>query len=207
MTPSGTDQQRLEEAIRILTERDTQLRKAVQMFGLPASRRSPAGFATLARIIVDQQISTAAAASIWNRLSKTVGRVNAKTISNAKTQELKAAGLSGSKIKTLKGLAAAIESRAFTFQSLSRRSDDEVRALLTEIWGIGEWTANIYLMFGLGRPDVWPSGDLALRTGWQCITQNRNRIDDVKLERLAHSWRPYRSAAATLLWHAVSANR
>ena len=182
MAPSRTDQHQLEEAIRILAERDAQLRKAVQMFGLPVSRRSPAGFATLARIIVDQQISAAAAASIWNRLSKTVGRVSAKTISNAKSRDLKAAGLSASKVKkTLRALASAVENRDLTFQSLSRQSDEDVRVLLTGIWGIGDWTANIYLMFGLGRPDVWPAGDLALRTGWQCITQNRNRIDDVKL--------------------------
>ncbi len=202
-----SDQLQLNAAVRILAKRDQKLRGAVRKFGYPTSRRSPAGFATLARIIVDQQISTAAAASIWKKLNATIGRVSAKAVSIARTEQLRAAGLSASKIKTLRTLASAIEERAFTLQGLSRRSDEQVRSQLTRIWGIGDWTVDIYLMFGLDRPDVWPTGDLALRTGWQYITGNRKRIDAIKLEKLAETWRPYRSAAAILIWHALSTSR
>ena len=202
-----SDQIQLEETLRKLAKRDSTVRRAVEIFGYPTSRRSPAGFATLARIIVDQQISTAAAASIWKKLNSNIGRVSAKTVLAARTDHLNSAGLSASKVKTLRTLASAIEERVFSLQSLSRQSDDRVRAQLTGIWGIGDWTADIYLMFGLGRPDVWPTGDLALRTGWQVITGDRKRIDANKLEKLALKWRPYRSAAAILLWHALSSSR
>lgn len=198
-----TSQSELNRAVRKLAERDPYLRQTVSKYGSPKSRRSKAGFATVARIVVDQQISTAAAASIWAKLSSAVGRVNASNIANTHETDLKSAGLSAGKAKTLRSLSNAVESREFTFQGLSRRSDDEVRAALTRIWGIGDWTADIYLMFGMGRPDVWPAGDLALRTGWQCITDGTERIAADDLAQLAEAWRPYRSAAAVLLWHGL----
>lgn len=196
-------QAELDKAIRALSKRHPILKQALQTYGMPKSRRVPTGFATLARIIVDQQISTKAAASIWRKLQSNVDRVSAVNIAAARGSQLKSAGLSASKVKTLRGLADAIENRVFTFQSLHRRSDDEVKATLTALWGIGDWTADIYLMFGMGRPDVWPSGDLALRTGWQRITESTTRVDAEALTLEAEAWRPHRSAAAILLWHCL----
>lgn len=181
--------------------------RALESFGLPRSRRQPGGFATLARIIVDQQISTAAAASIWAKLEATVGSVTAGNLRPARTEDLKGAGLSAGKVKTLQALVTALEARNFSFQSLARQSNDEVHATLTQLWGIGQWTADIYLMFGMGRPDVWPVGDLALRTGWQCLSGGRTRIKAESLARKAQAWRPHRSAAAILLWHCLKQSK
>ncbi len=183
------------------------LRTVVQTYGYPKTRRSPAGFTTLARIVVDQQISTHAAASIWAKLKAHVGPVTAETISSARDHRLKAAGLSASKVKTLKSLSTAVRSGDLSFRKLSRRSDEDVRSTLTALWGIGDWTADIYLMFGMGRPDVWPAGDLALRTAWQHLTGDRKRIEKDKLNKIAADWKPYRSAAAVLLWHSLKAIR
>ena len=196
-------QAELNTAIRALSKRHPVLKQAAKTYGMPKSRRLPTGFATLARIIVDQQISTKAAASIWKKLQSNVGRVSAVNIAAARGSQLKSAGLSASKIKTLRGLAYALENKVFTFQSLHRLSDEDVKATLTALWGIGDWTADIYLMFGMGRPDIWPSGDLALRTGWQRITESTARMDAETLTQEAEAWRPHRSAAAVLLWHCL----
>ena len=194
-------------ALEALSKTDTTLRRAVKTYGMPKTRRLKPGFATLAHIVVGQQLSTKAADAIWLRLSTSLGAVTAQNIIDAPDLTLKAAGLSGSKIKTLRALSADVLSTAINFRSLSRKADQEVLNTLTDVWGIGPWTAEIYLMFGMGRPDVWPAGDLALRTGWQILSDSPDRISAEDLTNLAEQWRPHRSAAAVLLWHAVGANR
>ncbi|NKB43929.1 MAG: DNA-3-methyladenine glycosylase 2 family protein [Alphaproteobacteria bacterium] len=200
-------QSELERAVRFLAKRDPALSDAVKRFGIPKARRRPAGFSTLAKIIVGQQISTKAADAIWNRCRSTLGTVNAQAVRAAKDADLRAAGLSASKLKTLKAIAAAAETGTCNFRGFNRKTDDEVKTHLTAIWGIGDWTADIYLMFGMGRPDVWPVGDLALRTGWQAISESASRIEAKDLAALAEHWSPHRSAAAVLLWHAVAVTR
>lgn len=194
-------------ALNLLSKTDKTLRRAIKTYGMPKTRRLKPGFATLARIIVDQQISTKAAAAIWLRLHNSLGDVTAQNIWDARDLTLKEAGLSGSKIKTLRALSADILSNRLNFRSLSRKPDHQVLDRLTTIWGIGPWTAEIYLMFGMGRPDIWPAGDLALRTGWQMISDSPDRISAEDLANLAEHWRPHRAAAAVLLWHAVGASR
>ncbi|MBT4741070.1 MAG: DNA-3-methyladenine glycosylase 2 family protein [Rhodospirillaceae bacterium] len=203
-----SDAQRdLEKAIRVIAKRDPDLKNAVRRFGMPKSRQRSAGFSTLAKIIVGQQISTKAADAIWKRCKSALGSVSAKTVHAASDKELRAAGLSSSKLKTLKSIAVAVKAGDCNFQSFNRKADDDIRALLTAIWGIGDWTADIYLMFAMGRPDVWPIGDLPLRTGWQAIRESSRRIEADDLASLSEQWTPYRSAAAVLLWHAVAATR
>lgn len=200
-------QKDLDKAIRILAKRDPVLKSAIQRFGMPKSRRRPPGFSTLAKIIVGQQISTKAADAIWKRCKSTLGSVSAETVGTAADADLRAAGLSSSKLKTLKQIALAVDAGHCSFRGFNRKTDDEVRTLLKSIWGIGDWTADIYLMFGMGRPDVWPIGDLALRTGWQAIRDSSQRIEANDLAALAEHWAPHRSAAAVLLWHAVAETR
>lgn len=200
-------QRELEKAIRTLTKRDPDLNNAVLRFGMPQSRRRPPGFSTLAKIIVGQQISTKAADAIWKRCKSHLGSVTAKTVYAAQDADLRTAGLSSSKLKTLKSIAVAVDAGACNFRTFNRKTDDDIRTILTAIWGIGDWTADIYLMFAMGRPDVWPVGDLALRTGWQAIRDSSQRIDAGDLAALAEQWAPHRSAAAVLLWHAVAKTR
>jgi len=201
------EQEILIRSVRTLTRRDPILKDAVKAFGLPASRKQTAGFATLARVVVDQQLSTLAAAAIWRRLRSTVGRIGPDSILAARETDLRAAGLSGGKVKTLRALSDAVASGALNLRTLTRKDDTSTKELLTQVWGIGDWTAEIYMMFAMGRPDVWPAGDLALRTGWQTVTADAERISAEDLAAIAEAWRPHRSAAAILLWHAVGAAR
>lgn len=198
-------QDQLAKDLRTLARRDAVLKSAVKLFGVPQTRKQRGGFATLARIVVDQQLSTKAAAAIWHRLVSTVGRVSAEVLLTTPEPDLRAAGLSGSKVKTLLALSRAVSDKSLTLRALARQPDPEVIASLTRVWGIGDWTAEIYMMFAMGRPDVWPVGDLALRTGWQIMTGESDRVAAEDLAAHAESWRPYRSAAAVLLWHVVGA--
>ncbi len=206
-TMADASQRQLVKSLRVLARRDVRLNSAIEQFGLPQSRKQPTGFATLARIIVGQQLSTKAADSIWRRLVQTTGRVSATSVLAASNKDLRAAGLSRSKVKTLQALSATINEGALNLGTLWRKENAEIKDLLTQVWGIGDWTADIYIMFAMDRPDVWPMGDLALRTGWQVITQSEDRISAEDLATLAENWRPHRSAAAVLLWHAVGATR
>lgn len=203
----STAQSALERSVRALAKRDSQIKTAVTDFGMPMSRRQPPGFSTLARIVVDQQISTKAAAAIWKRLKNTVSTVNAASIAKTPEADLKSAGLSASKVKTLIALSDSVGEGTINFRRFNRLSDADIKSDLTAIWGIGDWTAEIYLMFGMGRPDIWPAGDLALRTGWQALTQSSSRIEAFELAEIAKRWQPHRTTAALLLWHVVGATR
>lgn len=207
MTVKSDDQRALDQAMRALAKREPHLRRALSQFGPPLSRRQPPGFATLAKTIVGQQISTKAADSIWRRLKGTLGTVNAAALSKASDTDLRTAGLSASKAKTLRALSDSVHAGDINFRTFNRRSDEDVQSTLTRVWGIGTWTAQIYLMFGMGRPDVWPAGDLALRTGWQTLTDSETRIEAADLADIAEAWRPHRSAAAVMLWHVVGQTR
>lgn len=197
----------LEQALSHLAKQDPVIRKALRAIGMPKSRRQSGGFATLAKIIVGQQISTKAADAIWRRVKITTGTVSAPNMIATPDQPLRDAGLSASKLKTLKAIASAVDQKSLNFRTLAKMSDQDAKAQLTQIWGIGDWTADIYLMFALGRPDIWPVGDLALRTGWQAITRDKTRIEAEDLLKYAVKWSPYRSAAAVFLWHAVAAQK
>lgn len=203
----STAQSALERSARALAKQDLQIKQLLRDFGMPSSRRRPPGFSTLVSIVMGQQISTQAAAAIWKRLKQTVGTVNAATITTTPETDLRSAGLSVSKVKTLKVLAENVSRGAINFRRFNRLSDEEIKSGLTSIWGIGDWTAEIYLMFGMGRPDVWPTGDLALRTGWQALTQSSSRIEAIELAEIAERWQPHRTTAAILLWHVVAATR
>ncbi len=200
-------QHELEHALTHLAKQDRVIRKALQAIGMPKSRRRPGGFATLANIIVGQQISTKAADAIWRRVKTATGTISASNVMGTPDQNLRDAGLSASKLKTLKAIASAVEQQDLNFRTLARMSDEAAKAHLTRIWGIGDWTADIYLMFAMNRPDVWPVGDLALRTGWQAIIGDPERIGAEDLSAHALQWSPYRSAAAVFLWHAVAAQK
>lgn len=203
----STAQSELERSVRFLARRDSQISQAVKDFGMPATRRQPPGFSTLAKTVVGQQISTSAATAIWKRLKKELGTVNASRVLETPDSALGTAGLSAGKIKTLNALANSIVSGNVNLRKFNRQSDADIKSSLTSVWGIGDWTAEIYLMFGMGRPDVWPAGDLALRTGWQALNQSKQRINASDLAGIALKWRPHRTAAAVLLWHVVAATR
>jgi DNA-3-methyladenine glycosylase II len=173
--------------------------------GDPPLRRNPAGFQGLARIIVGQQVSVASASAIWARCERTIAPMSAATVSGMSEAELRSAGLSGPKVRTLRALSAAI-AEGLDVDALARLPDEEVRAALTAVPGIGPWTADIYLMFCLGRADVFAPGDLAIQIAAQHVMGVPERPTAKTLAAIAaRRWRPWRSVAARLLWASYAA--
>lgn len=168
--------------------------------GDPPLRRHPGDFSGLARIVVGQQLSIASAAAIWKRCETTLGSVTAASLSAATEDALKAAGLSRPKVRTMKALADAVGSGALDLDRLRTASDDEIHAALTSVSGIGPWTADIFVMFCLGRRDAWAAGDLALQTGVASAFGLGARVSALETLEIAERWRPWRGVAARLVW-------
>lgn len=168
--------------------------------GDPPLRRHEPGFAGLARIVVGQQLSIASAAAIWSRLADDLQGVTPARLLAASRDRLRSAGLSAAKIETLGALARAVESGHLDLPALQTAADSEVRRALVSIHGIGPWTADIYVMFCLGRTDAWAEGDLALQVGVARAFDLGARMRPGELAKLAERWRPWRSVAARLIW-------
>lgn len=157
--------------------------------------------------MLEQQVSLASARTTFERLERASGVVTPETLLALDDAALKAAGFSRQKIRYARGLAEAVSSGDLDLSALERSADDEVRARLTRLTGIGGWTADIYLLMALGRPDVFPAGDLALARAVQELTGAAQLPSKDDLAKTAERWRPYRSSAARLLWHAYVRRR
>lgn len=199
-TPEGDP--RLRPAMEALAEADPALGQAYAACGLPPARKADPGFAGLVNIVAAQQLSKHAANAIVERIRARLNPVTPGAFLDLGEAEAKALGLSRPKYRYLSGLAEEVESGALDFDALARAEDAEVMARLTAIKGIGTWTAEIFLLFALERPDVFPAQDLALQVSAQRIHGLEARPDHKDLRELAERWRPYRSAAARFLWHA-----
>ncbi|MHC8508577.1 MAG: DNA-3-methyladenine glycosylase family protein [Rhodospirillales bacterium] len=177
------------------------MRKALKACGPPPPRRLEAGFGGLCRIIIDQQVSKAAGEAIWRKFEAGVGgAVTPEAVLRRRVATLGKFGLSRAKASYIHGVAKAIDSGELNLKRLARAPDEDVMAALTALKGVGRWTAGIYLMFGLDRPDVFPSGDLALQISAQRLIGLGERPDIKKMDAIAEAWRPHRSTAARLLW-------
>ncbi|RDI72878.1 DNA-3-methyladenine glycosylase family protein [Halopelagius longus] len=154
-------------------------------------------FERLCVAIINQQLSTASAKAIRKRVFALLGDVTPATILAADTDELREAGLSRTKVEYLRNAAEAFRERDFTREALAEYTDEEVIDALTEIKGIGEWSAHMYLIFTLGREDVLPLGDLAVRRG---IEELYGAADRAEMREIAESWRPYRSYGTLYVW-------
>ena len=170
--------------------------------GAPRSRKRSPGFGTLVRVIVDQQVSVQAGAAIWAKLEQGLGVVAPETVMSAGDAKLRDCGLSRAKARYVACLAAEIVEGRLDLVALGRKRNDEfIRARLTAVPGIGDWTADIYLMFALGRADVWPAGDLALAVACQRLLALKERPSPKDMIGIGERWRPWRSVAALMLWH------
>ena len=179
--------------------------QAIAKVGYPPSRRREHSFESLARIVMGQQLSTKAAATIAQRVEETVsGELLPQTLLATAPEKLRAAGLSRQKIGYLQSLAEAVLTDALPIETLPRLTDDEVEAAITAVRGFGRWSAHMYMMFSLGRPDIWPSGDLAVRVGFGRIMGWRDRPDEKKVIDEGSAFSPYRSALALLCWQFYS---
>ncbi len=168
--------------------------------GAPPLRRRANGFPGLARIIVGQQLSVASANAIWGRVAAAVAPFEPGILLKTQDEALRACGLSVAKIKTLRGIAGAIETGEINLRRLSRMPEDELRECLLALKGIGPWTADVYIMFCLGRADGWAPGDLALQHAVRDVLELADRPDQKEMVAIAERWRPWRSVAARLLW-------
>jgi len=187
--------------LRALVRKDPHMARAYELAGAPASRKRPSGFPSLLRIIVNQQVSTHAGRAIWMRLEAEFRPLSAREVLAAPETRLRACGLSAAKVRYAKALSEAVSSRSLNLKRLESLSDDDVRAELTRIKGIGRWSADIYLMFALGRPDVWPVGDLALAAAVERLLKLKRRPGEKEMEAIGEAWKPWRTEAAAMLWH------
>lgn len=165
---------------------------------VPLRRREP-GFAGLCWIIVGQQVSTAAARSIYARLLAGIDPLTHERVLAASDEALRACGLSAPKVRALRALAEACAA-GLDLSGLAALEAEAAHAELCKVKGIGPWTADIFLLFCLGHPDAWPAGDLALQEALRMALDLKTRPDAKRAERLAARWRPWRGVAARLLW-------
>jgi DNA-3-methyladenine glycosylase II len=185
-----------------LGRRDAVLGAALARIGYPAPRAREPGFPTLLRVIVAQQLSTKAAAAIWGRLEAVAGgEVTPARFLTLGDAELRACGFSAPKVAYGRGLAAAVEGGELPLAALAAMDEEAAVAALTKLKGFGRWSAEIYLLFALGRPDVFPADDLALQVGYQRLAGLPERPKAARLRELTEAWRPYRGAGAIFLWH------
>ncbi len=190
----------LDTALAGLIATDPRWQAALTAAGRPALRRRPDGFAGLAQIVVSQQLSTASAKAIWGRLEAAFTPFDAAAVRRARTHRLSRVGLSAPKIRALKAIARAVDGGELDLTALPGLPADEAHAQLTAVHGIGPWTADIYLLFCLGHADVWPAGDLALQEAARLLFALQARPSSRDMGPLAEAWRPWRGAAACVLW-------
>ena len=184
-----------------LTAADPALAAAVAEAGPPAFELRPEGFETLVRAIVAQQVSAASARAIFGRLCDAVQPLTPARFLAAEPDAIRACGFSRPKIGYATALAEHILDGRLPLAELPGMDDAAVIGALTAVPGIGVWSAEVYMIFAMGRPDVWPAGDLALQTAQQRIRGLEQRPKPKASRELAAVWAPWRSAAAVTLWH------
>lgn len=191
----------LKASLDALGQIEPVFREAVARAGYPEPRIRPRGYETLLRTIVGQQVSVAAATSMWNKLEAVLGTTDdpARLLA-ASDDELRQAGLSRQKSGYARSLAELVATGALDLQALPA-DDEEAIAALTAIKGIGRWSAEIYLLFAEGRPDIWPAGDLAVQREVGVLLGHAERPSERTVRELAEPWRPHRGAAAIFAWH------
>lgn len=193
-------------AVTALASREPAFAQVVAKFGVPEPRRSERGVQTLLRTIVGQQVSVAAARSMWSKLEAAFGSPpDLDLLLAASDEELRAAGMSRQKSGYLRSLAELVISGELDLDALPEDNEEAI-ALLTRIKGIGRWSAEIYLLFAEGRPDVFPAGDLAVMVEIGRLLGLPDKPSEKQLRELAEAWRPYRGAAAVLAWHSYNSS-
>ena len=191
----------LRAAARTLAASDPALGASVERFGPPPLWSREASYATLVHLILEQQVSLASAQAAFDRLGLAVGgAITPEAVLTLDDAQLRAIGFSRQKAGYARDLATAML-EGFSLDALAGEPDDEVRRALVAHRGIGRWTADIYLTMCLLRPDIWPSGDLALATAAVEIGAMSERPSELELAALADRWSPYRAVAARILWH------
>jgi len=184
-----------------LASRDPALAAIVERHGLPTFWAREPGLPTLVLLILEQQVSLASARAAYDRLEGRLGGPTTAGILSSTDEELRADGFSRQKARYVRALATAIEDGSLDLDAVASLGDEEVRRALVALPGIGPWTAEVYLLSALRRPDTWPVGDIALQEAARHALGLDTRPTPDELERIGEPWRPHRASAARLLWH------
>ena len=196
LTPSS-----FQNGLAALVARDRDLAMVVDRYGPPPMWRRKPCFATLVHIILEQQVSLASALAVYNRLAAIVAPFSAIRFRQIDRARIKSAGLTRQKLTYCYHLADAIAERQLSLNRLHHLSDAETRAALVKVKGIGPWTADIYLLMALRRPDIWPPCDLALKAALRTVKHLPTVPSEEAFAAIGNAWRPWRAVAARILWH------
>jgi len=196
------DEKNLVTACKRLSKQDKNLAFIFQTYGVPPLWAREPNFATLLHIILEQQVSLASALSAFNKLrEKLNGEITPENLLALTDTEMKACYFSRQKTVYARELAKAIADETLDLKSFENLSNEQIKTELTRIKGIGNWTADIYLLMAMLRADVMPKGDLALHVAWQKLQRLERRPTSDEFLQIAERWQPLRSVAARLLWH------
>ena len=199
--PIPLNEETLPHAVDALIAQDADLSAVVARFGCPPLWGRATGFPTVVYIILEQQVSLASAKAAFDKLLAATNPLTPQRFLELDDDQLRTIGFSRQKTCYCRILAQAVLEGRIDFAQLDSLPDEQVYAQLTALTGIGAWTANIYLLMALCRPDIWPAGDLALQIAAQQVKGLPARPTVAEMDALAESWRPWRSVAARILWH------
>ena len=197
----GLSAEMIRDSLDAVSARDTRVAEAVALVGYPEARIRSRGYKTLLRTIVGQQVSVAAATSVWNKLVTELGEeILPAELLSRDFDTLRSCGLSRQKQGYARSLCELVASGELDLESLSNDNEEAITDL-TRIKGIGRWSAEIYLLFAEGRPDIWPAGDLAVQEGVKRLLELSERPSEKLARELAEGWSPHRGAMAIFTWH------
>jgi DNA-3-methyladenine glycosylase II len=197
----GLSAKQIKQGVDAVAAREPGFARALGLAGYPEPRIRATGYRTLLRTIVGQQVSVAAASSMWNKFEALLGEdLPVEDILASDFDALRGCGLSRQKQSYIRSLAELVASGELDFDALPK-DDEEAIEQLTKIKGIGRWSAEIYLLFAEGRPDIWPAGDLAVQAGVGRVLGMEERPSEKQVRTLAEAWRPHRGAIAIFTWH------
>jgi DNA-3-methyladenine glycosylase II len=191
----------LNQAVRELAARDADLARIISAYGPPPRWEREPGFPTLIHIILEQQVSLASAKAAFDRLKAAVEPLTPTGFLTLSDEALKQIGFSRQKTRYGRELAEAVIKESLDLAGLEGLDDQAAREKLIQVKGIGNWTADIYLLMAMGRPDIWPRGDLALEMALQRMKRLAKRPTPEEARQISESWRPWRAVAARILWH------
>jgi DNA-3-methyladenine glycosylase II len=191
----------LSKAVLYLTKNDKDLASIFRSDGIPPLWARKPGFATLVKIILEQQVSLASAKAVYRRVAQSITPFTAERFEELGTSYLRTLGVTRQKSSYIINVAKAINYGDLNLKKLNKMEDESVKEKLMKIKGIGSWTSDIYLLMALRRPDIWPRGDIALEKTIRKLKRLRKSYSSDNLLNVVEQWRPFRSVAARMLWH------
>lgn len=197
----------LARVARLLARRDKDLASILKQYGPPPLWARPTGFATLVQIILEQQVSLASAAALYRRLNRSIVPFRPAQMLSLGEPHLRSMGLTRQKTAYCLHLAESLSDKRLNLSQLSRLSDEDAKSRLMAVKGIGSWSADVYLLMALRRPDIWPANDLALAVAIKQLKRLNSRPGPDAMSEIAKRWRPFRSVAARMLWQYYLARR